>query len=74
MTMPDYRGAAVIAAGADYRGDAARILAGRVGRARARGDRRGTPPTASRSASCCGTYDRISAPLCLLTAPRSFLL
>jgi hypothetical protein len=39
---PDYRGAAVIAGGADYRAEASRILAAESGRARA-----GTPSTAA---------------------------
>ena len=53
---PDYRGAAVIATGADYRAQASRMLAAQSARV-ARGARRPPPPpTASRCAICWGTY------------------
>ena len=60
---PDYRGAAVIAGGADYRAEASRILAAESARARAADAVAPPPRTASRCAICCGTYDRISTPL-----------
>ena len=58
----DYRRAAVIAEGADYRDEAARILAVQSRRARRQPvRRRGT--MASRWRNCCGTYDRIPGTL-----------